>query len=77
MTREQFWLSGTNLGDRDRWAWFSNGLPIVLENWAVGQPDNRGGNERCLVLNPDGWHDYNCNTKFYFICENRCSLDDS
>ncbi|XP_068629370.1 macrophage mannose receptor 1-like [Battus philenor] len=49
-----------------------DGVPIkhVYNYWAPGQPDNREGDENCLVLTRDGTlKDEQCLKKYPFICK--------
>ncbi|KAG5867130.1 hypothetical protein JTB14_006257 [Gonioctena quinquepunctata] len=68
-----FWTSGTTMPD-DRWVWLSTGKPIIFTNWSPNQPDNAGGNEKCLEATyhpnkPFMWNDHGCTVKKYVICE--------
>lgn len=76
---EEFWVGGNSLDCSTGWYW-SNGKPMKYTNWrsATHEPNNAGGNEKCLLLNQKAnnnnyeWNDCYCNHSFYFICEEKC-----
>ena len=52
----------------------SNGESLAFENWDENEPNNAGGNERCVNFFWYGsvngtWNDYPCNVNCQFICE--------
>lgn len=53
------------------WRW-ANGLPFLYTNWAVGQPNNQGGNEDCLrfpsAQSVHMWDDFDCMMELPYIC---------
>ncbi|KAG5877305.1 hypothetical protein JTB14_021100 [Gonioctena quinquepunctata] len=67
-----FWTSGTTMPD-DHWVWLSTGRPILFTNWAPNEPDNAGGNEKCLevytTIEALLWNDHGCTEEKYVICE--------
>ncbi|KAG5867131.1 hypothetical protein JTB14_006258 [Gonioctena quinquepunctata] len=69
-----FWTSGTTMPD-DHWVWLSTGKPILFANWFPNQPDNAGGNEKCLEARYKHtnealmWNDHGCTEKKHVICE--------
>lgn len=54
------------------WYWtYPETFNTSLATWGNGQPDNAGGNELCVAINPSGyWEDYNCTYLKSFICYN-------
>ncbi|XP_018561628.1 perlucin [Anoplophora glabripennis] len=71
-----FWTSGTIL-PTDHWVWLATGKPIIYTNWAPNEPNNAGGNEKCLEVIYDYsdakqsmmWNDHDCNGPKFVICE--------
>ena len=79
------WTAGAYNRERikyTKFAWkFMDGRhrPIItgrlmhFEFWNTGQPDNSGGNERCVNLWKDHyyrWNDEECEHKYCFVCQN-------
>ncbi|KAF6020423.1 hypothetical protein EB796_021285 [Bugula neritina] len=70
---KDLWIGGRKyLGG---WQWMDNfGRLVMVEDWFIGQPDNREGSENCLAFsasyNQDlRWSDKTCTYSYYFICE--------
>ncbi len=40
--------------------------------WAKGEPNNNGGNERCIAYVYSRWNDADCNSALYFVIEYEC-----
>ncbi|XP_073828655.1 lectin subunit alpha-like [Musca autumnalis] len=75
---KNFWLGAndeynTKKDPNRPFYWSSTGDRVTFTYWAIGQPDNLGGNEHCVHVwaNVDGfkWNDLDCTTKLGFICE--------
>ena len=69
-----FVTSGILVNESQR-IWSSNGLTVRQLRWDMGEPDNRTGNELCIMfkkyLNNIAWHDIPCTLSwFQVICEN-------
>ncbi|KAH8329019.1 hypothetical protein KR074_001648, partial [Drosophila pseudoananassae] len=70
-----YWTSGTDLANYGTHTWFSNGKPITLNIWRIGEPNNYGGNEHCdafyifPVTQHSALNDEQCVTLRRFICE--------
>jgi hypothetical protein len=49
------------------------GIYIYVFRWALGQPDNLGGKQNCLIVSVSNttyaFKDENCESKFRYICE--------
>ena len=66
------WVGMDRLGTKN--VWVNNyGFPITGRNfhWAKKEPNNAGGNERCLELLPryNGvWNDLRCSYHLPFVC---------
>ncbi|XP_013873418.1 galactose-specific lectin nattectin [Austrofundulus limnaeus] len=69
-TNTRTWVGGTNLHNEAYWTWI-DGTPFDFTDWGPGEPNNAGGNERCMDINLRGQdyvNDENCDTKNPFIC---------
>lgn len=74
---ETFWVSGTDLAEKDRYVWMSTGEPMVYTNWSNGEPNHvvteNGEVEHCVHFQPQNlgstWNDNICSYPTYFICE--------
>ncbi|XP_004922067.1 macrophage mannose receptor 1 isoform X1 [Bombyx mori] len=47
------------------------GVPLakIPHDWADYEPDNAGGDENCILMNPDGnFADVNCTETFQYVC---------
>ena len=58
---------------RHEWAWAGEQPPLPAERnalWAPGQPNNMGGNERCVAIGgtKSEWRDLNCAYRLKFVC---------
>lgn len=71
---QNYWTSGTDLGEEGAFFWASNGQPISLNKtfWLANQPDNASPGEHCVHL----WHSYayllndvSCEMNYSVICE--------
>ncbi|EDW57872.2 uncharacterized protein Dvir_GJ18331 [Drosophila virilis] len=72
----KYWTSGTDLAVNGKHSWFTTGLPLNINIWAPGEPNNRFDNEHCdHIHNTLGLNDYNCNSVSLYICEARRSCD--
>ncbi|XP_039631400.1 lectin-like isoform X2 [Polypterus senegalus] len=64
------WLGGSNSVRASSWLW-TDGSQWDFANWNPGEPNNNGGNEKCLHISyrvPSTWNDYNCEYQFPFVC---------
>ncbi|KAK7177152.1 hypothetical protein R3I93_001201 [Phoxinus phoxinus] len=56
---------------RDSWQW-SDQSDSSFRDWESSEPNNGGGNENCVVLNPQNapgqWYDGICNNQLPFVC---------
>lgn len=70
MNDNDVWISGTDIGHEGKFIWLSTGLPLVYKNFNSKRPNNRDGNDNCLLMSSHGkWNDIDCLYKYYFICE--------
>ncbi|XP_014087409.2 C-type lectin 37Db [Bactrocera oleae] len=69
LQNKNYWLAANRLEDNTTFRWGLRGRPLSFENWQLGQPDNKGGNQRCSRLYVDHqWDDVDCFTEFPVIC---------
>lgn len=64
------WIGGSDAIKDFVWLW-SDGSGFYFQDWSLGEPNNLGCTEKCLVMNqPDNllWGDANCEEKLLFIC---------
>ncbi|MGH0136320.1 UNVERIFIED_CONTAM: hypothetical protein FKN15_021726 [Acipenser sinensis] len=60
-----FWIGLFN----EPWKWSHQGENYTFHNWNYGQPDNRGGDQNCVLMSKSGgWIDYDCNSQLPFFC---------
>ncbi|KAH8260253.1 hypothetical protein KR026_008334, partial [Drosophila bipectinata] len=74
-----YWTSGNDYATTGKHVWFSNAQPILSDLWYYTEPNNLGGNERCVVLvykkpvdlqNLTGLYDVGCRARqSRYICE--------
>lgn len=64
---KNYWLSGSNLANRNEYSWVALGKRISFRNWANNQPGTAAN--RCVRTNTafDFVAD-DCNALNYFIC---------
>ncbi|XP_043981220.1 ladderlectin-like [Gambusia affinis] len=64
------WVGGHDSVEHDYWMW-SDGSRFVFHNWGLSEPNNFGGNEKCMNINVEGndhVNDDTCSKKFSFVC---------
>uniref|UniRef100_T1D562 Putative c-type lectin n=1 Tax=Psorophora albipes TaxID=869069 RepID=T1D562_9DIPT len=73
-----YWIGANDLARPGTLKWVSNGKIATFIPWGPGEPNNAGGSEHCVNIQPypkDGgghvwlWNDDGCYKKFKFICE--------
>ncbi|KAJ8298068.1 hypothetical protein KUTeg_024599 [Tegillarca granosa] len=70
-----YWTGGNDEASEGRWMWTGNGNPVPLNytDWHVGQPNNVGGDQDCLLIqyydDHFKWGDVSCTETHPFICE--------
>ncbi|KAM9171943.1 C-type lectin LmsL-like [Pangshura tecta] len=68
------WIGLWDLEANQGWRWVDKSL-VSFSTWDKRQPDNRVGNEHCVVLDHrtgfQKWHDYPCTDRFSFICKRK------
>ncbi|XP_077347036.1 macrophage mannose receptor 1 [Lithobates pipiens] len=71
--RNVFWMGLMNSDAIESFQW-SDGSPLIYENWGYGEPNNHQGVELCGELNSDyrlSWNDRHCEHPADWICELR------
>ncbi|XP_028260901.1 lectin [Parambassis ranga] len=53
---------------RESWKW-ADGSSIPFTLWSPQQPNNDNGSQACVYMQGGSWNDWNCDTKFNFLCE--------
>lgn len=70
-----WYTSGSDERDEGHFVWTDTGYPYSVNyaNWHMGQPNNVGNVQNCLLLQYSDvkyeWGDVNCHDKHPFICE--------
>ncbi|KAM5158316.1 macrophage mannose receptor 1-like [Mantella aurantiaca] len=71
-TYHQFWIGLENSDPDEGYQW-SDGSPLVYQNWDYGEPNNQHGVEHCAVLKKSHyrmfWNDVHCEHPHDWICE--------
>ena len=60
------WIGGYRV--QNGWAW-KDGATFNYTKWNIGEPNNGGGNENCIISTVTGWNDVRCTITKYFICQ--------
>ena len=66
-----FWLGGNYIEEEGMWVWDSNGDVINLTQfWDVGHPNVANTGRTCVIMDLNGFQDYNCSATVYaYGCE--------
>lgn len=67
---QSLWLGAIQMGHNGgELVWATTNNKVEHPFWKDGQPDNAGGEERCVQIKVDKWDDVNCNTTSRFFCQ--------
>ncbi|XP_035859859.1 galactose-specific lectin nattectin-like [Sander lucioperca] len=63
------WIGGSDAMEEGTWMW-SDGSKFNYKIWNVGEPNNSGGAENCLLMNSGAanWNDAACTYQASFVC---------
>ncbi|VDI48564.1 Hypothetical predicted protein [Mytilus galloprovincialis] len=73
-----YFIGGSDLATEGEFIWEHSGLPVNLpgsnlfHDWRTNQPDNKNGNQHCIMLGYQvsfNWNDAQCAYARDFICE--------
>ena len=67
---EYFWIGTYDIDIESTWLLSESRSLAEFTKWAPGQPDNKGADENCAVIQADGtWRDMMCHQYLNYICE--------
>ncbi len=66
-----YWLGITDIVTEGVWLYESDGQPITYSNWFKAEPNNHGGDEGCVHVQPasTNWNDIECYNVYAHVCE--------
>lgn len=68
----RYWIGASDIQVEGEWRWAVLGELFTYSNWAIGIPNNLGGNENCAEIMRTGrWNDNQCMNQAHYICEER------
>ncbi|XP_056255663.1 lactose-binding lectin l-2-like, partial [Seriola aureovittata] len=70
---ELTWIGLSDAHKEGKWMW-SDGCAVKFTLWSVGQPDNSGGSQQCVVnndLSDHKWNDGRCSLTIPSVCASR------
>ena len=74
-----YWIGGHRRLHNMSWCWGMECNPIAFSDWSPGEPNNLGGNERCIEQWPAArsyqWNDTPCSGLDVYICEKEATTD--
>lgn len=60
---------GANLNQTGKWTWTDKTGVNMTSLWGTGEPNNRGGDEKCVEINVEGkLNDLPCTASRQFVC---------
>ncbi|KAH1025203.1 lectin subunit alpha-like isoform X1 [Dendroctonus ponderosae] len=74
-SHNRYWTAGRRFG-RNSFVWFTDGEPLVYNNFAHGEPNNLKGAEGCIEFvnyskKTSKWNDIACSKKAGYVCQVR------
>ena len=66
------WIGGNDLDKEGIWKWVGSGDPVPYSGWYCGEPNNRKGNQNCMVISigyKGRFDDTMCDGEFSYFCE--------
>ncbi|KAH3813615.1 hypothetical protein DPMN_142080 [Dreissena polymorpha] len=69
---KEFWLGVEETSVTGNFMRIHDEADVSYFEWASGQPDNRGGDQKCVVSNGDqqwAWSDWFCSIEQLVVCE--------
>lgn len=62
------WIGLTKIDQHFQWV---DGSNLTFKNWNIGEPNNSGGNEKCveLFVHSGKWNDITCSKLRPFLCK--------
>ncbi|XP_051996692.1 macrophage mannose receptor 1-like [Xyrauchen texanus] len=67
--KSDVWVGLYQYSDNKTWRWSFQDENITFDSWNSNEPNNRGGNEKCVhFYSPTTWNDATCSKTFYCFC---------
>ena len=64
------WSGLRRFNKTSQFTWSTDNEPLTYTNWDSGQPNNYGGNQKCLSIKQNyRWDDAPCTNVYNYICQ--------